>query len=61
MVEIDALVVMPMEEFIHQQNLERFRKMLSETTHESQRQTILELLAEEEIRADTASVAMLRL
>ena len=26
--------VMPMEEFVHQQNLVRYRKMLSETTHE---------------------------
>jgi hypothetical protein len=40
--------VMPMEEFIHQQNLERYQKMLTEKTHEPQRQTILQLLAEEE-------------
>ncbi len=46
---------MPMEEFIHQQNLGRYRKMLSEMTHESQRQTILELLADEEVRHDAAS------
>ena len=39
---------MPMEEFIHQQNLTRYRKMLSEMTHEPQRQTILQLLADEE-------------
>ena len=39
-----------MEEFIHQQNLERYRKMLSEKTHEPQRQTILRLLADEETR-----------
>jgi hypothetical protein len=37
-----------MEEFIHQQNLARYRKMLSEKTHEPQRQTILQLLADEE-------------
>ena len=37
-----------MEEFIHQQNLARYRKMLSEKTHEPQRQTILLLLADEE-------------
>ena len=43
---------MPMEEFIHQQNLNRYRKMLSEKTHESQRQTIVRLLADEETRAD---------
>jgi hypothetical protein len=42
--------VMPMEEFIHQQNLERYRKMLSEKTHEPQRQTIVRLLADEENR-----------
>ena len=35
-------------EFIHQQNLARYRKMLSEKTHELQRQTILQLLADEE-------------
>jgi hypothetical protein len=40
--------VMPMDEFIHQQNLARYRKMLSEKTHETQRQTILQLLADEE-------------
>ena len=44
--------VMPMEEFIHQQNLGRYRKMLSEKTHEPQRQTILRLLADEETRDD---------
>jgi hypothetical protein len=41
---------MPMEEFIHQQNLGRYRKMLSEKTHEPQGQTILRLLADEETR-----------
>jgi hypothetical protein len=40
--------VIAMEEFIHQQNLARYRKMLSEKTHEPQRQTILLLLADEE-------------
>jgi hypothetical protein len=49
------LRVMPMEEFIHQQNLERYRKMLFEETHEPQRQTILQLLAEEETRDDALS------
>jgi hypothetical protein len=47
--------VMPMEEFIHQQNLGRYRKMLTEKTHEPQRQTILRLLADEETRDDTLS------
>ena len=46
---------MPMEEFIHQQNLERYRKMLSEKTHEPQRQTIVRLLADEENRDDPLS------
>jgi hypothetical protein len=41
---------MPMEDFIHQQNLARYRKMLSEKTHEPQRQTILQLLADEEAK-----------
>ena len=40
-----------MEEFIHQQNLEHYRKILAEKTHEPQRQTIMQLLAEEETRA----------
>ena len=47
--------MMPMEEFIHQQNLERYRKMLSEKTHEPQRQTIVRLLADEENRDDPLS------
>jgi hypothetical protein len=46
---------MSMEEFIHQQNLERYRKMLSEKTHEPQRQTIARLLADEENRDDPLS------
>jgi hypothetical protein len=46
-----------MEEFIHQQNLARYRKMLSEKTHELQRPTIVQLLADEEIGDDAASVA----
>ena len=44
-----------MEKFIHQQNLERYRKMLSEKTHEPQRQTIVRLLADEENREDPLS------
>ena len=42
---------MPMDEFIHQQNLARYRKMLAEKTHEPQRQTIMQLLTDEETRA----------
>ena len=39
-----------MEEFVHQQNLAHFRKMLSEKTHEPQREQILKMLAEEEAK-----------
>ncbi len=39
-----------MEEFIHRQNLARYRKMLTEKTHEPQRQLILRLLANEEAK-----------
>ena len=46
---------MPMEEFIHQQNLERYRKMLLEKTHEPQRQTIVRLLADEENKDEPLS------
>jgi hypothetical protein len=42
-----------MEEFIHLQNLARYRLMLSERTHEPQRPTILQLLATEEAKDDT--------
>jgi hypothetical protein len=39
-----------MEAFIRQLNLARYRKMLSEKTHEPQRQTILQLLTDEEAK-----------
>jgi len=39
-----------MEQFVHQQNLWHYRKMLSEKTNEPQRQQILILLAEEEAK-----------
>jgi hypothetical protein len=39
-----------MEQFVHQQNLLHYRKMLSEKTNEPQRQQILILLAEEEAK-----------
>ena len=39
-----------MEKFIHNQNLERYRKLLSETTDEEKRQQIAKLLAEEEAK-----------
>ena len=37
-----------MHEFLHQQNLIRYRKLLTETTSEVQRHQLLKLLAEEE-------------
>lgn len=37
-----------MDDFVHTQNLDRFRKLLAETTDEAQRKTLLKLLAKEE-------------
>jgi hypothetical protein len=37
-----------MERFIHSQNLEHYRKLLTQTTDEAQQQQILKLLAVEE-------------
>ena len=37
-----------MDEFIHRQNLEHYRKLLVETEDEAQRQQVMKLLAEEE-------------
>jgi len=39
-----------MEQFVHEQNLLHYRKLLSGTDHEPQRQQILSLLADEEAR-----------
>ena len=39
-----------MEQFVHQQNLDHFRKRLAETKDEAERQQILKLLAEEEAK-----------
>jgi len=36
-----------MDRFIHDKNLDHFRKKLAETTDERQRQQLLKLLAEE--------------
>ena len=41
---------MPLDSFIHQQNLERFRRLLAQSTDESQRAQIRKLLAEEEAK-----------
>jgi hypothetical protein len=42
--------VMAMEQFVHEQNLAHYRKLLAGIAHEPQRQQILILLAEEEAR-----------
>jgi len=39
-----------MDRFIHDKNLDHFRKKLAETTDERQRQQLLKLLAEEEAK-----------
>jgi hypothetical protein len=42
---------LPMDRYIHEQNLALYRKVLSETTEPVKRQTVLKLLAEEEASA----------
>jgi hypothetical protein len=37
-----------MERYIHEQNLEHYRKVLSETTDPTKRQTLLKLIADEQ-------------
>ena len=44
-----------MEKFVHEQNLTHYRKLLTGTAHEPQRQQILILLAEEEAKAPPPS------
>ena len=39
-----------MEQFIHRENLQRLRRLLTETADDSQRQQIQKLLAEEEAK-----------
>jgi len=41
---------MTIEKFVHQKNLAHYRKLLARTASEPQRQQILALLAEEEIK-----------
>ncbi|MGP0094994.1 MAG: hypothetical protein ACLPKB_34330 [Xanthobacteraceae bacterium] len=41
-----------MEEFIHRQNLEHYRKLLAETTDDARRRLLEKLLAEEEVRVN---------
>ncbi len=47
---------MAMEWFIRQQNVERFRRLLAQTSDESERQQILKLLAEEEAKSRPAGL-----
>ena len=47
---------MAMEWFVHQQNLERFRRLLTESADESERRQIQKLLAEEEAKAHPAAL-----
>jgi hypothetical protein len=39
-----------MDKFLHQQNLERFAKLIAETTDEARRQQLQKLLAEEQAK-----------
>ncbi len=39
-----------MERFVHRQNLERYRRLLTQVTDEAQREQILKLIAEEETK-----------
>jgi len=45
-----------MDWFIHSQNLQRYRKLLEETTDEGKRRTILALLAEEQAKEEKSSL-----
>ncbi len=40
----------PTEQFIHDQNIHRYRKLLWRVSDEAQRQVLLELLADEEAK-----------
>ena len=44
-----------MERFIHRQNLERYRELLTQVTNARQRQQILKLIAEEEAKDEPPS------
>jgi hypothetical protein len=49
-----------MERFIHHQNLENYRKLLTRTADQAQREQILKLLAEEEAKDNPPSPARQR-
>lgn len=46
-----------MERFIHDKNLQHYRKLLAETTDEEKRKVLLKLLAAEEAK-DTKSASL---
>ena len=46
---------MAMDWFIHQQNIERYRRLLSQPADEAQRRQLLKLLAEEEAKVRQAA------
>ena len=39
-----------MDKFVHEQNLDHYRKLLANTTDDAQRRQLLKLLAEEEAK-----------
>ena len=41
-----------MDRFVHRANLERFRRLLTQTTDETRRQQLERLIAEEEAKED---------
>jgi len=45
-----------MDKFLHRHNLENFRKQLAETKDDAQRETLLQLLAEEEAKESPAPI-----
>lgn len=45
-----------MDKFLHRHNLENFRKQLAEAKDDAQRQTLLQLLAEEEAKESPAPI-----
>ena len=44
--------------FVHRENLDRFRKLLAKTTDEAQRQTLLTMLAKEEANVPPPHLAL---
>jgi hypothetical protein len=46
---------METDQFVHRKNLEHYQRVLSETTNEAQRQSLLKLLAEEKMKGKQSS------